>query len=251
MRIGICTDLKNVKRAAELGYDYVEVKLSAAVNMDATEFEALAKEADEAPIHVEKACILLPKTMRVIGPEYDEKALDEYLEKAFQRMKRLGADTVSFGSGKCRAVPEGMDAEEGFKSLVAVTRHIGDVASRYSIRIAVEPLNRGETNLVTTVKDGDRLVREVAHPWVGLLADAFHMRKEEEPMSVIASVVPLWHAHIATKDGRGFPTVSEETKEFMDALAASGYKGDLSIEAAGTWNWEECSTEALKSLRTY
>ena len=45
--------------------------------------------------------------------------------------------------------------------------------------LAVEPLNRFETDFLSTVTQGLELLRRVDSPAVGLLLDTFHMNMEE------------------------------------------------------------------------
>ena len=49
-----------------------------------------------------------------------------------------------------------------------------------SIKLAIEPLNRFETDLVNTVDQGLRLIDDIGADNVGLLLDTFHMNIEEK-----------------------------------------------------------------------
>ena len=45
--------------------------------------------------------------------------------------------------------------------------------------MALEPLNRYETDLIHTVQDGLDLIDQIGSPNLGLLLDTFHMNIEE------------------------------------------------------------------------
>ena len=251
MRFGLCTDIRNVKMVESSGYDYIDGKLNQIAAFSDEEFEEVLSLMKTSSLKMERASLLYPKTMALLGKDYDEKAMVGYLEKAFGRMNALSCPLVVFGSGKSRMLPEEMKWTEGFLELVHVTQLTADIASEYGIDIAIETLNRGETNMINTLTEGAALQAVVAKKNVGLLADAFHMRKEGEDMNKIVSCSPLMHTHIALKDGRAFPTeMSDEVEEFFAVLKKAGYDGTMSIEGKSD-NVEEDSVKALEVLRKY
>ncbi|MBQ0070895.1 MAG: TIM barrel protein [Spirochaetales bacterium] len=251
IRLGLCADVRNIKEIEELGFDFVDGKLSQVAALSDEEFEEVMKIVSSASIKVEKMAILLPKTMSVIGEKYNEEEMIAYLEGAFSRMKRLGADVISFGSGKSRMIPEGMNYQTAFAQLVHVTTVIATVAAKYGIKVAIEPLNRNETNLINTLAEGAALQAMVNMENVGLLADAYHMQVESENMKKLVFCSPLMHTHIALKDGRKYPTENlPEVEEFFTLLKEAGYDGTLSIEGKSE-DWKVDSVKALSVMRAY
>ena len=251
MRFGLCTDIKKVKEVEELGFDYVEGKLNQLALWPQEEFDEVLKSFSSSKIKMETACLLLPKTMSVIGDSYNEAELISYLNVAFARMDALDCKLVVFGSGKSRVIPDNMNYQEGFKSLVKVTKLIGSIAQEHGISIAIEPLNRSETNLINSLCEGAALQAAVDMPNVGLLADAFHMRKENEDLALIPKCSPLLHTHIALKEGRVFPTEAcDEVKEFFSALKSAAYNNRMSIEGKSD-DIKSDSIKALRVLRAY
>lgn len=251
MRFGLCTDIRNVKMVEKCGFDYIDGKLNQIAAFSDEEFSSVLSLMETTPLKMERASLLYPKTMALLGDEYDEKAMREYLEKAFGRMNELSCPLVVFGSGKSRMLPEGMKWTEGFLTLVRVTQLTADIASDYGVDIAIETLNRSETNMINTLTEGAALQAVVGRKNVGLLADAYHMRKEGEDMNKIIYCSPLMHTHIALKEGRAFPVEEcAEVEEFFDVLKKSGYDGTMSIEGKSE-NVEEDSVKALTVLREY
>ena len=107
MRFGLCTDIRNVKDVQEVGFDYIEGKLNQFALWSEEEFESVLELFSSSSIKMETTSLLLPKTMKVIGREYNEKELLSYLDVAFSRMDKLGSSLVVFGSGKSRMIPDG------------------------------------------------------------------------------------------------------------------------------------------------
>ncbi|MGN1164604.1 MAG: sugar phosphate isomerase/epimerase family protein [Candidatus Ornithospirochaeta sp.] len=251
MKFGLCTDIRNVIEVQEAGFDYIEGKLNQFALWPEEEFQNALSLFDSSSIKMEAASLLLPKTMKAIGSGYDEDGLMSYLDTAFSRMDELSCSLVVFGSGKSRMLDEGERWQDGFLSLVEVTRKIGLKAKEHGISIAIEPLNRSETNMINTLSEGAALEAVVALDNVGLLADAYHMRKEEEEMERILRCSPLLHTHIALKEGRGYPVEkSEEVEEFFRVLKTAGYDGRMSIEGKSD-DWKSDGRKALEVLRSY
>ncbi|MDR0449695.1 MAG: sugar phosphate isomerase/epimerase, partial [Treponema sp.] len=139
---------------------------------------------------------------------------------------------------------------KGYAELVRATKRIGEIASSYGITIAIEPLNREESNCINSLKEGAMLQADAGSDAVGLLADLYHMLREDEPIDNITAVKDLNHTHIALLEGRGYPLfINKEVESFFAALAKIGYAGTMSIEGR-TSDMERDAAEALKVLRS-
>src|SRR5581483_6378752 len=75
-------------------------------------------------------------------------------------------------------------------------------AARHGIRLAVEPLNRYETDLVNTVEQALALCANVGEENVGLLLDTYHLNIEEKSLgdSIRAAGPRLFHVHACEHD---------------------------------------------------
>ena len=257
MRFGLCADIRNVSEVQEVGFDFIDGKLNQIALWSEEEFNTVLALMDntvlalmdKASIKMERCALLFPKTMAVIGDRYNETEMRAYLETAFSRMDALGCDLVVFGSGKSRFVPDGMRWQDAYLQLVDVTRIVGQMAAEHGIRIAIEPLNRAETNLINSLAEGGALQADVNLSNVGLLADAYHMWQEGEDMNRILTCGPFMHTHIALKGSRFYPTEkTDEVREFFRLLKESGYDGTLSIEGKSD-DWKADSIRALAVMR--
>ncbi|HEX9013590.1 MAG TPA: sugar phosphate isomerase/epimerase family protein [Anaerolineaceae bacterium] len=143
----------------------------------------------------------------------------------------LGAPVVTVGSfrGFAREAPR--QTREDF---AAVLREAGDFARERGVKLAVEPLNRYEGNLINTVAEGIAFLNELDHPAVGLLLDTYHMNIEEvsrtEPFRQAAAAGVLFHVHIGDNNrlppGRGMI----DFREILRTLRAAGYTGWVTAE---------------------
>jgi sugar phosphate isomerase/epimerase len=250
MRIGLCTTPDNLDLAARLGFDYVEFAVSAIEALSDDEFSGIKSKIDKSSIKAERFNVLFPGSLKLTGVEADHGKIHAYLEKAFARVKALGGTVVVFGSGKCRTFPQGIAFKQTYKELVNVTKLIGEIAARYTITVAIEPLNRTETNCINSLIEGAMLEADVDMPSIGLLADLYHILRENEPMTDILLVKELKHTHVAVLEGRAFPTSSDKDVEaFFNALKQAGYNGTMSIEGSAK-DLEKDAAAALKILRS-
>jgi len=106
------------------------------------------------------------------------------------------------------------------------------IAQRHGVVVAMEPLNRQECNVLNTVGECAAMVREVAHPGLRLLVDAYHLLRDGDSCADIAANGDLLrHVHIATIPNRLAPGAEPcDFSPFFDALIKAGYNGRLSIE---------------------
>lgn len=250
MRFGLCADIRNVMEVQTAGYDYIDGKLNQIALWSEEEFSSALRLFEGSRIRMERCALLFPKTMQVVGDSYNEKDMRSYLDTAFSRMDRLGCRLVVFGSGKSRNIPDGMKWQDAWRQIVDVTRIVGNMASDHGIEVAIEPLNRAETNFINSLAEGAALRADVDLPNVGLLADAFHMWQENEDMERIALCSPFMHTHIAVRGSRAYPTrASDEVRQFFSLLKKAGYDGTVSIEGKSD-DWQADSVKALAVMRS-
>lgn len=251
MRLGINTSLENYESAAKVGFDYFEPAVTALAQLDEEAFENFKSRVSKTGLPVETACVLFPGEIKLVGETANWGAAESYLKKILARLERLGVKVVVLGSGGSRRIPEGYSPELAEKEFVAAAKKIGDLAEAHGILIALEPINRLETNFLNTVAEGLALVRKIKHPAVKLLADAWHMARENEGVGILfTSAEHLIHAHTAGVVARRFPGTPGENDlaGFFDTLKECGYAGRLTVEAK-TEDFSKDAAVSLKYLR--
>ncbi len=250
MRFGICSSPDQGPDLAQAGYDYLEWPLRTIAELDDGAYATLLAEARKLPIRAEAFNVMLPGTIKVVGPEVDLSRVRAYLSSAFARAAELGGQVVVFGSGGSRRVPEGWSQEDALAQFDQACALAGEQAAVHGLTIAVEPLNTGETNLINSVAEGRRVVERVGHPSVKVLSDLYHVGLEGEPFEDTAAAGEmLSHVHVSTVEGRGMPLPGREEdvlERYLGAVQAAGYDGRISVE--GKWNLDE-AVPGLTHLR--
>lgn len=250
MRIGICAAIDNLRDVTAMGYDYLESEASRIAAMTEAEFARTAEQVRSASIPCDCFNVLFPQEMTLIGPESSSRPEQEaYLRHTFTRLRELGGKLVVFGSGKARRRPDNMDFGSAYRQLVEITRFIGETAGEYGLTVAVEPLNRGECNLICSVGEGAMLAADVSLPNVKPLADLYHMQLENEAIENISRVGSLVHVHIAARQGRKYPlTAAEPFRKLFEQLYRIDYPGRISVEGRTT-DFKRDAPAALAVLR--
>jgi sugar phosphate isomerase/epimerase len=135
-------------------------------------------------------------------------------------------------------VPEGFPREQAWEQLKRFLDRAGDIARSFDLVIAIEPLQREESNIINTGAEALRLVREVDHSNVKMIIDYFHMRRENEDPEIVLQVRDaMVHVHFANPNGRVWPKAATEDAEygrFFENLKRINYRGGISIEGKGT-----------------
>ena len=233
MKIGrLIGNLDELELVVDWGYDYAEIvpSLLGGDETDSVEEQTALKRIHTSPVPVASMCGFLPDPRRsglmVVGPEVDRARLRAYTTRVFDRMQRASIGVIGYGSGESRFVPEGFPRERALEQVRDFLKMCADLGEARGIRVALEPYNRTDANLINTVLEALDIVREVNHPSIQLMADFFHMKLNGESLDELAAAGPhLIHAHIA-EPGRGHPqTTSAEHAAYLRALRTAGYDG--------------------------
>jgi len=235
MLLGCCTSaIAQAKIIAPSGLDYVEENVQSFLAPEGSDadFAKRVQQSTLAARGIHAACCFLPGGLTCVGPSVDDARLDAYAKTAFARAQRVGMETIVFGSGGARGIPDGFSRATAQAQFVTVLRRFAPIAARYGVTLVVEPLNRGECNFINTIDDGAEIVNEVDHPHVRLLADLFHMmRNDEGPDSLTTHGALFAHTHIAEKETRSAPGIKgDDFRPFLRALRAGGYNHRMSLE---------------------
>ena len=134
--------------------------------------------------------------------------------------------------GKARMVPA-QQREKEWQLAVANLRIVCDMAAHRGVKLAIEPLNRFESDLVNTAEDVVRLVNDIDHPSAGILLDGFHMAIEERNVESAIRLAGEKLLHLQVSENyRGSPGTGQTPwNAYKAGLEAINYKGIVSIES--------------------
>ncbi len=250
--LGICGSYEKAGLFAAVGCDFFEDNVSRFLipEQSDAEFDNILKLHNSLPIKSRSFVSFFPGNMRAVGPELHHEAMLERADKSLERAKACGASNIVFGSGGSRRIPDGFDAQKAKEQFIELCKKMAPLAAKHGITISLEPLNKGETNFINSLADGAEIVQAVNQPYFKLLADIYHMMREDEPASEIVKYKKIIvHTHIAEKENRTAPGIAgDDFRPYLKALQKAKYKGGLSLEC----RWQNIDEEAaigIKALR--
>ena len=108
----------------------------------------------------------------------------------------------------------------------------GTYAAQHGITLAIEPLNRFETDFCNTARQATELAAMVGLPSVGVMLDTFHMNMEEDDLVQAIHQTGRHLVHFqANENHRGFlGTGHLDWSAICRALAAIRYSGVITLE---------------------
>lgn len=141
--------------------------------------------------------------------------------------------------GKARLVPPDQKKKE-WELAVKNLRKVAERAADKGLELAIEPLNRFESDLINTTEDAARLIKDINHPAAKIMVDGFHMSIEEKNLEEALKTAGDDLIHVQTSENfRGTPgTGQTDWDSFRRGLDAVDYEGIVSIESFTSDNQE-------------
>jgi sugar phosphate isomerase/epimerase len=221
----------NIGKIAGWGYDGVELAIRDPKLVDADHLERV--------VSANRLAVPAIGTGQAWGEEKLSFTSDDPAVRAaaIERIKshvplasRLGAIVII---GLLRGItPEGQSHQQSMDYLVEALQSCCLTAAEQSVRLALEPLNRYETDLVHTVADGLDLVERIGAENMGLLLDTFHMNIEEPSIEESIRICGdrIFHFHVADSN-RWYPGAGHlDFGSILGTLYSLGYEGFVSGE---------------------
>jgi len=163
-----------------------------------------------------------------------------YLEECVRVAAKLGAEIVGgplYGAplvfaGRAPAPVAEEERTRRIDRVVAGLRQASKSAETVGVRLAIEPLNRFETDIANTTGHALALAEAVGSPAVGVMLDTFHMNMEDASIAeaIRRAGSRVFHFQ-ANENHRGFVGSGHiDWPATARALAAIGYAGPITLE---------------------
>ena len=217
----------------DLGFEQIEICVEDPNTIDCTQVRDRLARAD-----------LAVSVCGAFGPSRDNSsdnatvraAALAYTKRCVDIAADLGGSLVVgpmyAGVGGTKMLDDDARREQWERAVEALGQAADHAATR-GVSLALEPINRFETDLVNTVDQGVRMVGDIGRPNVGLLIDTFHMNIEEKsvPDAIRRAGRYILEFHACSSD-RGTPGEDHlPWPEIVTALRETDYAGAVVIEA--------------------
>jgi len=243
----------------DMGFDGIEVALGSKGDLDYKKTLKIFKDND---LVCSSICGLFGENRDIRGPnkEYIEGGLS-YIKDCLEACSELGcnvfAGPVYSAVGRASMVPEN-ERKVQWDTVVENLGKACEWAQKYGVFIAIEPLNRFETDFINICKDAVRMIKDVGSKMLKIHLDTFHMSVEEKSssMAVLDAGELLYMLHASENDRGAAGTGQVHWKAIADALRRISYDKWVVIEsftpenkviakAASIWRQTEKSDFAL------
>ena len=134
--------------------------------------------------------------------------------------------------GKARQLPES-ERQREWDLAVSELRTVSQEAGNRGLAIAIEPINRFETDLVNNTAQAVQMVRDIDHPAAKVMIDTFHMTIEESNLgdAIRHAGKDLIHVQVSENHRGVTGTGLTPWADFRDGLRDIGYNGSIIIES--------------------
>jgi sugar phosphate isomerase/epimerase len=230
-QLGWCSGIGNAELLGNLGYNFIEVALNSLQLENKNEYKELIKPVLASPLPTKAFNMFFPQGLRIVGPEANESRIRNYITLAVETLVRTKASIIVLGSAGARHIPEGWERQHAEEQFLKVLSWCADEMQGTSIILAIEPLNRQESNFINSVEEGVHFARQINRAEIQVLADFYHMDEEQEPLDTLMKHKE-WLAHIHLADtGRKNPGSGQyDYDTFVSILKEIEYTGMISSE---------------------
>ena len=214
----------NIARIAGMGYDGVELAIRDPDLVDAVKLEAVLGRYKLRVPAIGTGQAWGEEHLSFTDPDPAVRCQAvRRIERQIQLARRLEALVII---GLLRGVTsQGITRQQSMEWLEACLGECVERATEQGVRLALEPLNRYETDLIPNVEAGLELMSHIDSPNFGLLLDTFHMNLEEPSIegSIRAAGEAIFHFHVADSN-RWHPGAGHlDFKSIFRALESTGY----------------------------
>jgi D-psicose/D-tagatose/L-ribulose 3-epimerase len=225
-----------IDKVKNIGFDYLEICIEDPETIDV---KAIRNHLNETGLEA--------LVCGAFGPNRDISSEDaatriqgvEYIKTCIDIAAELGSPLVSgpmySATGKTRLqTPD--EKKQQWAWAAENMKIVADYAAEKGIKLAVEILNRFETDFMNTVEQGLDFLELVDRDNVGFLLDTFHMNLEEKDIAEAIKLAgsKIFNFHSCEND-RGTPGTGHiPWNEVFQALNEISYDGPVVIESFTT-----------------
>jgi sugar phosphate isomerase/epimerase len=244
---------EKLAKASSLGYDGVELITVEPASINRAGVKSLLSKHHLKISAIASGGMAFAAKLTLLHPDaatasLARRRLDEMIELAAE----LDASVVTVGSFRGRAVG---DVKHSKKELADVLRRAGERAGERGVRLAVEPINRYEADLLNTADETLAFLREVDHPAVGVLLDTYHLNIEEsswtEPYCRVMAAGKLFYAHLGDNNRLAPGQGLIDFRSILCTLRDGGYGSWLSAELLGKPDPDTAARLTATAMRTW
>lgn len=218
----------------DLGFDAVEVALEKKGDLD---YGKTVKELEKAGLVCSSICGLFGEDRDIRGPNMEYVEIGKsYIKDLIDAADALGAGQVNgpMYSAVGRANLEAVEAKnKQWETCKNSLRELCEYADKKNVYLALEPLNRFETDFINVCSQAKKMVDDVGSDRLGIHLDTFHMNIEEKSSADAVRLAgdKLFMLHTCENDRGAAGTGQVHWQDIAKACKEIGYDRYVVIEA--------------------
>jgi sugar phosphate isomerase/epimerase len=222
-----------IRRLAKYGYDSIEISYdSVELSPGAPGTKAVAQMLKDNGITCYGSISLMFTGRDLIHNDLAVRASSvDYLKKCTQMVADLGGSTMSIVPSEVGKVKALASPDEEWQWAIEGLKEVRDYANKAGVRIALEPLNRFETNFLNRHDQALLLAEEVGSD-VGVCLDVYHMNMEDANMfkAIENAGARLFDLHVADNNRMACGQGAIDWERLLSTCKKVGYDGSLTVE---------------------
>jgi D-psicose/D-tagatose/L-ribulose 3-epimerase len=222
-----------IRRLAKYGYDSIEISYdSVELSPGAPGTRAVKQMLKDNGIGCYGSISLMFTGRDLIHADPAVRANSvDYLKKCTQMVADLDGSTMSIVPSEVGKVKAMASPEEEWAWAVEGLKEVRDYANRVGVRVAIEPLNRFETNFINR-HDQALVLAEAVGPDVGACLDVYHMNMEDASMfkAIENAGSKLFDLHVADNNRMACGMGAIDWERLVGTCKQIGYEGSITVE---------------------
>ena len=221
---------KSIPRAAELGYQGVELALKSVSDINPDKIDALLSSNG-----LEISCISTGQVYADTGFMFTDSDQSRRLtlKNIFKEFIDLASDhgqLVNIGRVRGNLVPN--DNGDSEKRFIDLAYELGQYAGEKNVTLVLEPVNRYELNFVNSVEQGALLIKKIGLSNIKLMPDVFHMNIEDVTIGgeLEKNIKDIAYIHFADSNRYAPGWGHTDFKSILRSLNRASYRGWCSVE---------------------
>ncbi|MFD0698950.1 TIM barrel protein [Paenibacillus sp. GCM10027628] len=193
---------------------------------------------------------IYPYNIAASEPHWRQKSIDYFIENLYAALE-LETDTMLITSGIGDFT---ISQDESWKYASDSIFQLSKVAEREGVTLALEPLTKFESNLITDSKGLKSMLEEIQSPSLKGMIDTVAMHLAgETPEDYFAILPEVCHFHLVDGDGESDAHLALDDgvlkwREYLRSLQNLSYQGTCTLEIMGSNYYQKPQDALLKSI---
>jgi sugar phosphate isomerase/epimerase len=239
-------------RAAELGFDAVELFFGEASSVNVTELKTLLAKYSLAVSAFGSGAGWVKHKLRLTDPDASiRRRAVEYVAQLIDVAAQFHAPVI-IGSMQGRW-GDGVVREQALEWLGEALNELGQRAAKHNVPVLYEFLNRYETNLFNSAEPTLIFLKTLRTQNVKLLCDLFHMNIEERDIGAALRLAggKMGHIHFADTNRHAVGCGHLDFAPIASALREIGFAGFVSAEVLPLPDADTAARQSIESFRKW